>query len=66
MIQAIKVKTIFSGWHEVTQEQAQKGARHMYNGANCSHEKKILFLDKHISGITAKELLKETKEEEQK
>ena len=63
MIQAIKVKTIFSGWHEVTREQAQKWARHMYMGATCPHENKIIFLDKHLSGITAKELLKETRED---
>lgn len=60
----IKVKAIFSGWHEVTQEQAKRWARHMYNGATCSHENKILFLDKRISGITVEELLKETREDE--
>jgi hypothetical protein len=49
-IKKIFVKTPFSGWHEVSKEQAKIWAKHLYNGANHKNNA-IEIIKKNILGI---------------
>lgn len=55
-IKKIFVKAVFSGWHEVSKEQAKKWASHMLKGANCKKETIMQILKNKILGATLEEL----------
>lgn len=46
----VMIKTYFSDWHAVKEEQALKWAQHIYNGitTNCD---KMGFINSHLQGI---------------
>ena len=51
-IKKIFVKSPFSGWHEVSKEQAKKWATHKIEGANCKREKVVEIVKSQILGAT--------------
>lgn len=55
-IKKIFVKSLFSGWHEVSKEQAKKWATHKIDGANCGKEKVIEIVKSQILGATLESL----------
>lgn len=57
----IKTKSLFSGWHEATKEQAKEFAKFLLNNITAMTEKeKIEYINKNkLQGITVEELLKE-------
>lgn len=47
----IKVKTFFSGWKEITKEQALKWARHIYNGMTTrTSAGKVEYINSRLDG----------------
>ena len=48
----IKVKTFFSGWKEISEEQALKWARHIYNGMiTRTSAGKVEYINARFDGI---------------
>lgn len=48
----IKVKTFFSGWKEISEEQALKWARHIYNGMTTrTSAGKVDYINARLDGI---------------
>lgn len=48
----IKVKTFFSGWKEISEEQALKWARHIYNGMTTrTSAGKVEYINARFDGI---------------
>lgn len=52
----ILVRSLFNGWHEVSEEQAVKWARALIEGANCKREKIIEIVRSRLSGATLESL----------
>lgn len=52
----IFVKSLFSGWHEVSKKQAKKWATHKIEGANCKKEKVVEILKTQILGASLESL----------
>ena len=46
----IKIKSLFTDWHESTYEQAEEYAIHLFTKSNCNEPLKIV--EKRIKGIT--------------
>ena len=55
-VKKIYVKSLFSGWHEVSEGQAAKWARTLIEGANCGRKKIIEIVRNRISGATLSRL----------
>ena len=54
----MEVKAWYSGWHEVTKEQAIRFVNTMRRGSTLNIEEFIKNMyDKHLRGITVEELL---------
>lgn len=48
----VKVKTFFSGWKEISEEQALKWARHIYNGMTTrTSAGKVDYINARLDGI---------------
>lgn len=48
----IKVKTFFSGWKEITKEQALRWARHIYSGMTTrTSAGKVEYINSRLQGI---------------
>lgn len=48
----VKVKTFFSGWKEISEEQALKWARHIYNGMiTRTSAGKVDYINARLGGI---------------
>lgn len=48
----IKVKTFFSGWKEITKEQALKWAQHIYNGMTTrTSAGKVEYINSRLNGV---------------
>lgn len=57
MEKEIFIKSFFSGWHKVTQEQAKCWADNLIN--NAGHRKNAIEIArKRLKGITLEELIK--------
>lgn len=53
----LKIKTLFSGWCEVTEKQAREWAMHKYNTITTMNKKdKIKHINDKMQGITFEEL----------
>lgn len=46
---SILAKTLFTDWHEITREQAEEYAIHLFTKSNCDNP--ICLVSKHIRGI---------------
>lgn len=56
----IRVKAFYSGWHEVSREQAERWAEHLWNGSTgIRTEKKPDYINGRLEGVTVQELLPE-------
>lgn len=57
----IKTKSLFSGWHEATKEQAKEFAKFLMSSiTNMAEKEKVEYINKNkLQGITVEELLKE-------
>lgn len=48
----IKVKTFFSGWKEISKEQALKWAQHIYSGMTTrTSAGKVEYINSRLQGI---------------
>lgn len=48
----IKVKTFFSGWKEITKEQALRWARHIYSGMTTrTSAGKVEYINSRLNGV---------------
>lgn len=52
---AIRIKTLFGEWREVTEEQAGAWARHMTAHSNCALDR--AWLAERVEGATVQELM---------
>lgn len=52
----IFIKSLFSGWHEASKEQATRWATHILNGSNCKRETIIELANKRLKGATLESL----------
>lgn len=55
-VKKIRVKSLFSGWHEVSEEQAAKWARTLIEGASCGRKKVVEMVKSRITGATLESL----------
>ena len=57
----IMVKSFFTGWHEVSKEQAQNYVKHLWQGMTAIAEpQKVAYIERNkLQGITVKELFAE-------